>query len=129
MTTTSLLRRLLAGLALVVVVGLASATAAGADEPAPAYPPSPGGDEVVEAGQGPDATEPADDPAAEDEADDPAPDADGDDPAADDEEAATSPTGADGAPGDADRGAARVLVLVGTALLLGGGVVAIARRI
>lgn len=126
--STPLLRRLLAGVALVVLVALGLANVAGADEPAPAYPPSPGGDEVVEAGAGTSTTEPtgeADAPAGEAAED---VDAEGDEPTDGPEESAAAATGS-GAPDEGDRGAGRVLVLVGTALLLGGGVVAVARRI
>ena len=138
---------LLAGLAL----GLVLAGPAVASEPGPAYPPGAGADDVVRAGGGsPDdgageagehAGGPADGTAGEQgaadddtEVDEPAteerPDGPGTDASDDgDEAAAGDEVSSDAAPEADESRIGPILVVIGAAVLLGGAVVAIARRI
>ena len=118
---------LLAGLAL----GLVLAGPAVASEPGPAYPPGAGAEDVVQAEGGPGVDEGAaadestdvGEPATEDRPDDAAAEAD-DEAAAEADEVAQ-----DGAPEADESRIGPILIVIGTAVLLGGAVVAIARRI
>ena len=141
---------LLAGLAL----GLVLAGPAGASEPGPAYPPGAGADDVVRAGGEPAPAGAADDggtaghdPAAASDGagggSDPAgdgtevgepatedrPDAPGEDEADDEVAADGEEVSQDAAPRADESRIGPILVVIGTAVLLGGAVVAIARRI
>lgn len=138
-----------------LALGLAAGPA-GATEPGPSYPPGAEATDVVEAGgdraggpatpDGPGTAADRDRPAGgsggtvPDESGPGAPPPDEDDPGptdhddstddGGDEAAAPGATSAEGAPGgDGGRGLRPILIVTATAVLLGGGVVAIARRI
>jgi hypothetical protein len=111
-----------------LAVGLVLAGPVGASEPGPAYPPGADAEDVVQAGDDTEADTEVGEPATaerpDDEAD-PADEGDGDDEVATDGQ----DTSDRAAPGGGGRGAGPILIVVGTAVLLGGAVVAIARRI